>query len=178
MDDINYQSPKYTDKLTNSSPANKIDPNGNIVTSFEKANYQFTPQDILYMKLSYAESLLYFTIAALTKVAILLMYTRIFYIRDGFHKQVFVASAIVVAWWIGCTVASLLTCRPLSFIWSTVSGFPDHCFSFNLFWMASGVCEILLDIMILALPVRAVMSIELSPRRKFSVLGIFLLGGL
>jgi cytochrome b561 len=130
------------------------------------------------MKLSYAASILYFTIAGCTKLGILLMYIRIFFISNGFRTQVIVASTIVLLYWIGCTVVTLLTCRPMSYIWGTASGYPRYCFNYNVFWMAAGVVELLLDLLILALPIRAVISINLSPRRKFSVLGIFLLGGL
>ena len=130
------------------------------------------------MKLSYAASILYFTIAGTSKLGILLMYIRIFFISNGFRTQVIVASTIVVAYWITCTVSTLLACRPMTYLWSSASGYPRYCFNYNVFWMSAGVVELLLDVMILALPVRAVMRMHLSPRKKTSVLGIFLLGGL
>ena len=44
--------------------------------------------------------------------------------------------------------------------------------------MVSGVLEIVIDCLVLALPVREVLGLALSRRRKISVAGIFLLGGL
>ena len=156
----------------------RVDPTGGQVSSGSDPDYAFTPADTLYMKLSYTASILYFTIAGATKLGILLMYIRIFFISDGFRNQVIVASTLVLAYWVSCTIATLFTCRPISIVWSSGTGYPDYCFNYNIFWMSAGICELLLDIVILALPIRAVMNIKLSPRRKLSVLGIFLLGGL
>lgn len=44
--------------------------------------------------------------------------------------------------------------------------------------MASGACEIFLDVLILSLPITVVVTIRLSLEQKLTVSGIFLLGGL
>ncbi|KAJ4290835.1 hypothetical protein N0V90_010030 [Kalmusia sp. IMI 367209] len=155
---------------------NSIAPNGLWVSENTDTSYIYTSHDILYLKLAFVTSILYFTIAGATKLGILLMYNRIFNVSNAFRAQLYVACALVTGWWIGCTVASFTNCIPLK--WSWVNSFADsrYCFNYNLFWMVSGACEIALDVMILAMPVSVVVRMSMSWRRKLTVLGIFALG--
>ena len=104
------------------------------------------------------------------------MYNRIFAVRGSFRLQILVLCLLVTGYWIGCTVATLTNCIPLE--WSWINGLADarYCFNYNIFWMATGACEVVLDVAILALPVRAVFSLQLTLRRRITVLSIFLLG--
>jgi len=121
---------------------------------------------------------LYFTIAGATKLGILFMYNRIFWVSDGFRYQLYAASGLVLSFWVACTVASFTNCIPLEWSWINSFADPRYCFDYNIFWMAAGACEIGLDVMILTLPIQAVMRMNLTFRRKLTVGGIFLLGGL
>lgn len=141
-------------------------------------SYVYTEQDVLYLKLAFATSILYFTIAGATKFGILLMYNRIFSVSNAFRVQLYLAAFLVIGWWIGCTVAAFTNCIPLE--WSWINSFADsrYCFDYNLFWMASGAGEILLDVIILGMPISVVVRMKMSWRRKITVLGIFALGAL
>ena len=132
----------------------------------------------MYIKLAFFSGLLYFTIAGSTKLGILLMYFRIFKVDRNFRRQLWVASILVVSWWLSCTIATLLNCIPLEWGWINALDDPRYCFNFNIFWMASGVCEIIIDVIVLTLPIRAIIRLQLSPRKKATVACIFLLGGL
>ena len=138
----------------------------------------YTPEDILYTKLSFTTSVLYFSVAGSTKLGILLMYNRIFNMDKTFRYQLILASFLVTGWWLGCTIACVTNCIPLEYTWLNALDDPRFCFNFNIFWMASGVCEVLIDVIILALPIRAVLKLRLSTRKKISIACIFLLGGL
>ncbi|KAI1487772.1 hypothetical protein F5X96DRAFT_686493 [Biscogniauxia mediterranea] len=156
---------------------NGVDPNGLWVSENTDRDYVYTVQDIFYLKLAFATSVLYFTIAGATKLGILLMYNRIFAVSPKFRYQLFIASGLVVAWWVGCTVATLTNCIPLEWSWLNSFADPRYCFNYNIFWMASGACEIFLDVLILTLPVSVIVRLQLSPKQKLTVAGIFLLGG-
>jgi hypothetical protein len=160
------------------SIGNAIDPNGTAVSETTDPNYVYTPEDTLYIKLAFITSVLYFTIAGSTKMGILLMYNRIFNIDKVFRRQLIVASFLVLGWWIGCTVACLTNCIPLEWSWINALADPRYCFNFNIFWMAAGACEVLIDIIILALPIRVVLSLHLSAQKRATIACIFLLGGL
>ena len=141
-------------------------------------NYVYTAEDTLYIQLTFATSVLYFCIMGSTKLSILLMYNRIFKVNKTFRYELIVASALDICWWMGCSVANLANCVPIDWTWLNTLDDPRYCFNFDIFWMATGVCELLLDIIILALPVRAVLSLQLSARKKATVACMFLLGGL
>ncbi|KAF2444506.1 hypothetical protein P171DRAFT_389310 [Karstenula rhodostoma CBS 690.94] len=156
--------------------ANSVAPNGLWVSENTDTSYVYTSHDVLYLKLAFATSILYFTIAGTTKLAILLMYNRIFNVSNAFRAQLYLAIFLVVGWWLGCTVASFTNCIPLKWSWINSFADPRYCFDYNLFWMASGSCEIVLDVIILAMPVSVVVRMKMSWRRKGLVLGIFALG--
>ncbi|KAI0179642.1 hypothetical protein GGR52DRAFT_207730 [Hypoxylon sp. FL1284] len=155
---------------------NSADPNGLRMSENTDPNYHYTPQDHLYLKLSFTCSVLYFTVSGATKLGILLMYHRIFAISTSFRYLLYVSSALVTGWWIGCTIAALRKCDSLEFGLASTLNDPRHCFDFNVFWLASGICEILLDVLILTLPVAVVVRMRYSLKRKLMMSGIFLLG--
>jgi hypothetical protein len=106
------------------------------------------------------------------------MYYRIFHVSSAFRYQLFISAGLVVGWWVGCTVATLTNCIPLEWSWINSLADPRYCFNYNIFWMASGVCEIFLDVLILTLPISVVVRLQFSMKQKLTVSGIFLLGGL
>ncbi|KAI1398179.1 hypothetical protein F4819DRAFT_502537 [Hypoxylon fuscum] len=155
---------------------NTADPNGLRMSENTDPDYVYTPQDHLYLKLSFTCSVLYFTVSGAIKLGILLMYHRIFAVSTAFRYQLYVANTLVVGWWVGCTVAALRKCQSLETGTTSTLNDPRYCFNFNVFWLASGICEILLDALILTLPVSVVVRMRYSPKQKFIVSGIFLLG--
>lgn len=157
---------------------NAADPSGAQNSDNTDPSYVYTSEDVLYTKLSFITSVLYFSIVGSTKLGILLMYNRIFRTDRLFRYQLTVMSSMVAIWWIGCTVASLTDCIPLKWSWLNALDDPRYCFNFNIFWMVSGICEVLLDTLILALPIRIILSLQLSRQKKTSIVCIFLLGGL
>lgn len=157
---------------------NAVDPNGHWVSDNTDPNYVYTPDDVFYLKLSFVSSILYFTIAGSTKLSILLMYKRIFSADNTFRRQLAVASALVLGFWVGCTIATLTNCIPLKWSWINGLSDPRYCFNYNIFWMAAGACEVGIDVLILALPIRMVLTLHLSVRKKVTVACVFLLGGL
>ena len=53
-----------------------------------------------------------------------------------------------------------------------------ECFNFNMYWMAMGVAEVIIDTAILLLPVGVLLDLELSRKQKIALAIIFTLGGL
>ncbi|KAL8800462.1 MAG: hypothetical protein Q9182_005174 [Xanthomendoza sp. 2 TL-2023] len=129
-----------------------------------------------YLTLSFLSSMLYFSVVSAIKVSILLLYRRIFAIDRSFRIQSTLVGLIVFFFWLAVTIACLLNCRPLKYSWIGLSGV-EHCINYNIFWMVTGAVEIVIDTVILALPIRMVLMLQLSPKRKFSVSLVFLLGG-
>lgn len=155
-----------------------VNPHGVWASEGVDPSYPFVDIDVFYVKVTFAASVLYFTIAGSTKLSILLMYHRIFSVSRSFKHLLYTASFMVLGWWIGCTVATLANCIPLKYSWINALADPRYCFNFNIFWMAAGAVEVVIDVVVLSLPVRVVLGLQLSRRKKITVAVIFLLGGL
>lgn len=136
----------------------------------------FTPTDVLYAKLCFFSVNLYYSVSSAIKLSILLMYGRIFSISASFRHSVAITAALVVGFWIGCTVADLLICIPLERAWLNNLYDPRYCFNFNIFWLTTGIVEVILDVIIIILPIRVLLGLQLSKGKKIAVLGVFLLG--
>ncbi|OTA60285.1 hypothetical protein K449DRAFT_313815, partial [Hypoxylon sp. EC38] len=140
------------------------------------SNYAYEPDAIFVSKLNFVASSLYFTVSGATKLGILSMYYRIFAVSTSFRYMIFISGGLVIGWWVGCTIANLTDCIPIEANWIKTAEL-QNCFNYNIFWMASGVCEIFLDVLIISLPVAVVVRMRLSLKQKLLVSGIFLLGG-
>ena len=82
----------------------------------------------------------------------------------------------MVAWLIANNVASLFQCQPLRRAWQ--KEVPGHCINYEIFFIGTEVPNLVLDVVVLALPLSAVFRLQMSTAKKVSVGGIFLLGGL
>lgn len=105
------------------------------------------------------------------------MYRRIFSVDPPFRLQSLLIGIVVALFWLVTTIATVVNCIPLEYSWISLSD-PAHCFNYNIFWMVTGALEVVIDTFILALPVRMVLGLQLSNKRKILLLFIFLLGGL
>ncbi|KAI0809424.1 hypothetical protein GGR55DRAFT_649906 [Xylaria sp. FL0064] len=153
-----------------------VNPDGNNTTQIFDPNYIETPQDTFYLKINLITAVIYYTINAAVKLSILYMYYRIFHARSTLRYQVFITSGLVIGWWIATTVAQIVNCIPISKYWTSNILDPKYCFNLNTFFVVAGSIEVFLDVLILTLPIRAVLALQLSWRRKAIVSGIFLLG--
>ncbi|KAI1419370.1 hypothetical protein F5Y12DRAFT_778391 [Xylaria sp. FL1777] len=154
-----------------------VDPNGPATTQIFNPDYVNTPQHVFFLRTSFASITLYFTINGAVKSSVLLMYYRIFHVKQSFRYLLFVTIGLVIGWWIGNTVAALTSCIPIDRYWTNNILDLKYCSSFNVFWAVSGSVEVFLDALILILPVREVLELHLPWRRKIIILRIFLLGG-
>lgn len=83
---------------------------------------------------------------------------------------------VATAWFIGVQIANLCICLPIDIFWHRTK--PGRCLNFNLFYLVAGITETVIDAAILALPIRAVFTVQIALKTKLLVSGIFLLGGL
>jgi hypothetical protein len=104
------------------------------------------------------------------------MYRRIFPI-DEFFLQSQIVGALVLVWWLVGTVLTIVSCLPVDRLWIGPNA-GGYCFDFNIYWMSMGAVELVIDSLLLILPVRMVLGLQLSRQQKVLVVGIFALGGL
>jgi hypothetical protein len=83
--------------------------------------------------------------------------------------------AIATAWFIATQIGNLLICQPIDSFWNRAK--PGKCLNFNIMFLATGIIDTLIDLMILLLPVRIAFTLQLPTKTKIAVAGIFALGG-
>lgn len=130
-----------------------------------------------FLKLYFVCSILYFSMVTAIKMSILLMYRRIFSVDPLFRLQSLLLGGFIVAFWLATTITRIFFCRPIGYIWMGLD-LEKHCLSYNPFWIAVGAIDIFVDIILLTLPMRAVLKIQLYTKQKVSLAILFLLGGL
>ncbi|KAB8298299.1 hypothetical protein EYC80_002028 [Monilinia laxa] len=150
----------------------KSDPNGGETINRDSPTFDYTPH-VVYLQMSWAAAILYFSVVTAIKISILLMYRRIF--SASLVRSFWVFMGLVVVWWLVGTVATCISCVPASRFWTGPSA-GGWCFNFNIYWMVMGLIEIIVDIGILVLPIGVVVGLQMPNSQKILVAGIFLLG--
>lgn len=117
---------------------------------------------------------LYFTNAVLTKVSILLLYHRIFGVVRKFHYALYVAGFLATGYWIACTILAFTGCHPLAKNWD--KAVPGGCVNLIAFFRWNGICNLIIDFLILCLPLPMVWRLNIAVKQKITLSAIFMLG--
>lgn len=128
-----------------------------------------------FQKLIYTLSLLQPCTLALTKLAVLWLFYRIFTTRP-FRIAIVIMSVIVGLWWFGNFFADALICIPVAYNWDqTIKG--AHCGNHRLLYIVTPIPWIVTDLAILLLPLPMAWSLQMPRKQKIAISGVFLLGG-
>lgn len=76
------------------------------------------------------------------------------------------------------TTATIFDCWPMKWSWISSLSLAPYCLNFNIFWFVTGIIEALLDFCVILLPVRMIMRLQMSMRKRTSLIGVFSLGAL
>ncbi|OAG20970.1 hypothetical protein CC77DRAFT_903929, partial [Alternaria alternata] len=128
------------------------------------------------LKHFYFYQLVYPLALFLVKASILALYHRIFELVE-FRYKVWSVAAFVTVYTIVVLFVNAFECRPNpSQAWSPT--FPKGCNNLRATYFALGAINVLTDITIFLLPLKAFCSLQLDPRRRWALLGVFMIGGL
>ncbi|KAL2065587.1 hypothetical protein VTL71DRAFT_3257 [Oculimacula yallundae] len=152
----------------------RADPDGGRDINRDDPQFDYAPH-ATYLKTSFIAATLYFSVVTSIKISILYMYRRIFPVDEFFFQSQIVGASVLV-WWLVGSVLTIVSCLPVSRLWIGPSA-GGYCFDFNIYWMSMGAVEIVIDTLLLILPVRMVLGLQLSRQQKVLVVGIFALGG-
>lgn len=152
-----------------------MDPDGAEAAS-SNGKIEYTPLHVLFTKITFTSTVLYFTLTSTTKLSILFLYNRLFSVNQPFRRHVFVLIGTVIGFWISTTVADLLNCIPLKWTWLNSLDDPRYCFNYNYYWLATGIVEAIIDVAILSLPIPIVFRLRLKGTKKYGIIGVFLVG--
>ncbi|KAL2059929.1 hypothetical protein VTL71DRAFT_10084 [Oculimacula yallundae] len=131
------------------------------------------PQIISYAKSLIAFECLYVTCICFTKLALLLMYLRIFPVRS-IRIGAYVLGGLSIAWCISIIMVSIFQCTPIEKTWN--DSLPGFCINLKGSFIGNAIPNILTDVAILALPMQQVWSLHTSTIQKLQISFVFLLG--
>jgi hypothetical protein len=111
---------------------------------------------------------------AFPKVCVVLLFLHVFtnpYERIAAKALI----AVILASWLSYTLAACFQCMPFAYNWDkSIPG--GRCFNLGAFANSSSVPNIVTDVLILLLPMRTVIQLEISMGKKMGLLLIFLTG--
>ncbi|CAK39197.1 uncharacterized protein An06g01290 [Aspergillus niger] len=95
------------------------------------------------------------------------------------HWTMWACIALSIGYWIGCSVAFLCSCQPISYYWTQYENPLGGYVRYDLypFYIAHAVVNMAGDLLILLVPIPLVWRLKLRVGQKIQILSIFLLGG-
>lgn len=118
--------------------------------------------------------LFYLPAVILAKLALLVMYTRIFIKRTDLIAC-WVVAALLIANCVGAMIAGFLICIPLYYLWDhTIPG--GHCININAWYRWSSLMNIVTDVVMLILPLPVIWKIQSSMKVKIGLTITFATG--
>ncbi|EME46733.1 hypothetical protein DOTSEDRAFT_169535 [Dothistroma septosporum NZE10] len=129
-----------------------------------------------YLRTLFVTEITYTTALALNKLAVLLMYHRLFEVERKMKIAVKVLAVIVISWWMAVEITTLLQCTPIHRFWNYEK--KGTCIDIAKFFEGSAIPNVIIDIAILLLPQPIIWRLKLSKTNKIALCGIFLLGAL
>ncbi|KOC18278.1 hypothetical protein AFLA70_59g003510 [Aspergillus flavus AF70] len=129
---------------------------------------------IQYMKSEYAIPSLYAANVTLVKMSILCFYHRLFSV-SSFRRINYGVGIFCLIWFVAAFIGDLLYCIPMRQFWDPTTD--GSCFNFPNYFLVMELIDVLLDVVIIALPLKTISGLHLSLRKKLALLSIFSLGG-
>jgi hypothetical protein len=111
------------------------------------------------------------------KLSILTLYYSVFSVSRKFQLWTYVVGGACVIWFVVYAFLNIFQCRPIHQLWDSL-GSTQFCLPSGKLWLGLELSNFFLDVVILVLPVAMLRQLQLPPTKKWSVAGIFLLGGL
>lgn len=127
-----------------------------------------------YLKTLYIVLLFYNPGLAFFKWSFLAFYIRVFPVVKSLRISSYIVGTLVLLWVLGTQFSFVFQCAPISAAWTG----KGKCIKTSHIYIAQSVPTLVFDIVILALPVKTIWNAQLKTAQKWSVMGVFLLGGL
>ncbi|KAF2732637.1 hypothetical protein EJ04DRAFT_578274 [Polyplosphaeria fusca] len=127
-----------------------------------------------FLKVLIALQVFYATTLALIKTSICLFYNRVFPLHK-FRIFSYAVIACIVAWAVGIIFTAFFLCRPFAFNWNpTIPG--GKCANQPVTYIVIGVLDLVIDLMILALPLPMIWGLQMRLANKVVLFAIFGVG--
>lgn len=112
----------------------------------------------------------------MNKISILFFILRVFP-EKSFRKIVFVVIGLCVGYGLGFVFATAFQCQPVSYSWLQIdSAVQGQCNNINLQGWMSAICNIIIDIIIIILPLKNLYGLQIGLKKKVMIMVMFSLG--
>lgn len=83
---------------------------------------------------------------------------------------------MVVAFTVSMVTASILQCTPIGFAFDRRTRGGGICINFQAFWLSNAIFNILSDLVVIALPISVIRTLQLPIKIKIAICGVFAVG--
>ncbi|KAI9830648.1 MAG: hypothetical protein M1819_005458 [Sarea resinae] len=128
----------------------------------------------------YAYTFIYGASVAFTKLSVICFYRRVFGTADRvFNWALYISFSVSVCYILMIWTVMLGSCQPLSYFWNQYVDpkAQGSCIAVNKFFLIAGCINMVIDVCILIIPIPKIYQLQMSRRRKLTVVGIMMLGG-
>ncbi|KAI4268121.1 MAG: hypothetical protein L6R38_007957 [Xanthoria sp. 2 TBL-2021] len=129
---------------------------------------------IQFLRILYIYEVFYYASCSAIKICILLFYRRIFPVRE-IKLVLQIATAAVVAFFLGSLLSTLFQCTPIHKFWHRNA--PGHCTNGNHIIIVPGAINTVLDFIIIGLPLPLLWKLRTTTSQKSVLTGIFICAG-
>lgn len=127
-----------------------------------------------YFMLFYITIVTYNIGLGLIKMAILLQYYRLFVTK--MRKITIWVMVVIGCWATAMVLQSIFSCTPIEGFWNKKTDPPPHCIDDLPRWYIDAAGNIASDLVIFALPIPVLWSLQLPKVQRLSLIGVFCLG--
>ncbi|KAK1981520.1 CFEM domain-containing protein [Colletotrichum cereale] len=125
----------------------------------------------------YLGELFYFAALTATKISILFFMLRVFSMDKTFRHLVYGTMALCLAYGIAFITCTALQCMPISYSWEQIdSKKVGKCNDIHLQGWMSAICNIVIDVVILVLPLKKLSELQMKLKKKLMIMFMFSLG--
>lgn len=134
---------------------------------------KFLVAKVSYQRL-YAAEVVYSPVVLVTKIAILLLYSRIFHPNRHAVIFIYVFIGVMVAYYVPNTFLKLFECLPVRKSWD--KSVPGHCIDNWGLILSDCVVSLFSDFVILILPMPLIWRLKMPAKKKAQVTVVFTVG--
>lgn len=142
--------------------------------------WRVTVNNIEYvLKWFYITEILYITIVMAAKIAIVLLYLRIWTaesLTKAFRVACWAMIAVLIATAIAFDLAVIFQCSPISYAWTHVTRGTGSCIAVEPLMLAFGALNVIYSVVVFLLPVYSILRLSISVHKKIGVSSIFAIG--
>ncbi|EME76878.1 uncharacterized protein MYCFIDRAFT_14484, partial [Pseudocercospora fijiensis CIRAD86] len=129
----------------------------------------------------YATEILYICVVMLAKLAIVLLYLRIWTadsITKPFRLACWITIGLCIATMLAFVLATIFQCEPISYAWNYISGGNGNCIQLAPMLYAFAALDIVYNIIVFLLPVPGLRKLQIGWSKKLALSTVFGMGAL